>query len=259
MLLSGCGRLATAAVEPRSGADAPAAVMAVPDPDATPSPAGAQAPASAGAQKLSSQVHPTSCNQTRSVPDLLGLGQDALGGAIALINQSPRYDALSKKIYYDDSLTYGFLRDARDCYTKTLQSSPNNYTALLGLGIANTMGAMIETEDQQLKASYVQSAKRLLGRAYVVRQGPYEPIYYMAQVAMIEGQNDKATEFLNLLLKAGYKVGSVYALYAEISARVNNDSQAEEYYRKVLEVGASAAELRWAVIRLASLRAKRKK
>lgn len=258
-LLAGCGRVKNAAM-PSASSPPPAALVApVAPPTAAAKSDGDSPDAERQGAELISKLKTTSCSETRQVPELLALGGDALSAAISGINRAPAVDMLSHKLIYDDLNTLSHLRDARDCYTRTLQSSSNNYSALLGLGIANTMGAMIETDDQQLRSSYLQSAKRLLGRAYIVRQGPYEPIYYLAHVAMIEGRNDQATEFLNQLLKAGYRIGSVYALCAEIAARANNQAQAEDYYRKVLEVGASSDELYWALSRLATLRAKRKK
>lgn len=202
---------------------------------------------------------PTTCKQTRKLPKLLYLGQLVLQKAIDHTYELPFYNNCKNEFQYNDILLAVYVRNARDCYTRALEVAPNNYSALLGMGIAGTIAALVEEEDKNLRASYLYSAKQMLGRAYIARQGTLETILHLAHVAIIEKDFKQAERFLIYLRETKYKPGSVYVLLGQLASRRNDDQLAEKYFRNVLEFGASSPEMAWAVYRLELLKQKKEK
>ena len=76
---------------------------------------------------------------------------------------------------------------ARACYERALQQSPDSYAASLGLGVGEVLRAQHLGRSRQDAADAIGQAKLHLGRAYFLRQDPYEPLYYLAEVALLEG------------------------------------------------------------------------
>jgi tetratricopeptide (TPR) repeat protein len=138
---------------------------------------------------------------------------------------------------------------ASDCYSRALVLNPDGYDANLGLGV--TLIAHARLLLSYNRAPYLLGAKRALGRAYMVRQGAYDPIYYLAEAAVLAENWDQASEFLDALAKAKARLGPVYALYGYIAEKRGLQKEGERYYKLALEVGSSGATLEFVSSRLA--------
>lgn len=203
-------------------------------------------------ENLEGHEKPLTCADSHSAVELVALGNAELNKAINHVHMPLSVNLFSGG-ELDDSDMQPILRDARDCFARARDLAPNNYVALLGLGIANTLSAMVSSQDTNAKRTYLQSAKLNLGKAFLVRNYPFEPIYYLAHAFIIEGQDQQAETLLKVLIRAQYKVGSAHLVLAEIASKRRNERAAEAEYRRVLEVGASGSELAWAASRITQI------
>lgn len=151
----------------------------------------------------------------------------------------------------------GDLTKASVCYGRALRISPTSYTANFGLGVTFLAMAREYTDETMSmnpeRELYLNAAKERLGKAYVLRAGSYEPVYYLAETAVHEEDFDRAKLYLNTLVKAGYKLGPSYALKGYIAEQENNESEAKEFYEMALQSGWPVTTLRFAGQRLEQL------
>lgn len=132
---------------------------------------------------------------------LLRAGDDALESALDRLD--PDEDLVTAKV----------------CYERGLLQSPDSYAASLGLGIVHLERARRQLRRGQDAADLITEARRHIGWAYFLRQDPYEPLYYLAEIALLLGDLKQAESFLAPLQEAGWKEGPVYLLLAELVAR----------------------------------------
>lgn len=148
---------------------------------------------------------------------------------------------------------------ARACYERALQQSPDSYAASLGLGVGEVLRAQHLGRSRQDAADAIGQAKLHLGRAYFLRQDPYEPLYYLAEVALLEGDLAQAEALLQPLQEARWKEGAVYLLLAELAERgarpqVRGCERAKDLSRccheRALDAGGAPRIYRYAAHRL---------
>lgn len=150
------------------------------------------------------------------------------------------YRAL-REIGYDSMRSRSAERDlaaAETCFGSALQRSPNSYEALLGSGVVQLIRYRFERSPSQAAL-----ARGSLRRAYAVRQGAYEPLYYLAELRFFEDDLDGAQALLRFLEGAGLKLGATYVLSAEIAARRGDPAQAEALRQKALASGQSTSSI----------------
>jgi tetratricopeptide (TPR) repeat protein len=129
-------------------------------------------------------------------------------------------------------------RVAAICYKRALQLSPDSYEANLGIGVAFLGLARSAHEEANLtKKTLAQAAKHALGHAYMVRQGPYEPVYYLAELAVFEKDYTRAKTMLELLSQADAKRGPVQALLGYIAEKTGDRTGAQSHYRAAVAEG----------------------
>lgn len=133
------------------------------------------------------------------------------------------------------------LAAAEACFGSALQRSPNSYEALLGSGVVQLVRYRFERS-----VNRAALARGSLQRAYAVRQGAYEPLYYLAELRFLEGDLDAAEALLGFLEAAGLKLGATYVLSAEIAARRGDFAQAEVLRQKALASGQSTSSIEFA-------------
>jgi len=132
---------------------------------------------------------------------------------------------------------------ASDCYLRALRLAPDNYEANLGLGIVNIGRARNAGDIEERRAPYLVAAKRALGRAYMTRQGPFDPLYYLAEVAVLEHDFSRAVKLLEVLEKVKGNLGPVYTLRGYIAEEKRQRGDADRYYQLALESGCSGPTL----------------
>jgi tetratricopeptide (TPR) repeat protein len=132
---------------------------------------------------------------------------------------------------------------ASDCYLRALRLAPDNYEANLGLGIVNLGRARNASDSEERRAPYLLAAKRAFGRAYMTRQGPFDPVYYLAEVAVLEKDMNRAERLLEVLEKAKGNLGPVYALRGYIAEEKRQRADAYRFYQLALESGCSGQTL----------------
>jgi hypothetical protein len=194
-----------------------------------------------------------------ALPVLSGCGILPKSGAEAFQEQpcAPSKDGKPKKaseliemgnLLRDSALTVESMRpgsadeqleQASFCYATALSSAPDNYEANLGLGVTYIARARKydEREDEPRRKALLKAAKRSLGRAFMVRQGPYEPLYYLAEVAVLENDHSRAAGFLQEMRANRAKLGPVTALAGYIAHEAGNEHEAENLWRQSLETG----------------------
>lgn len=127
------------------------------------------------------------------------------------------------------------------CFNRALRSVPESYEAQLGLGIAFlTKAKHMSGTDPKIveeRMGLLFGARTTLGRAYSVRHGSYDPLYYLSEVALMEGQLSIAQLFLETLQKAGVKEGPVQMLLGRLREREGKDQEAREHYERAYALG----------------------
>lgn len=133
------------------------------------------------------------------------------------------------------------------CYKRALQLAPDSYDANLGIGVAYLGLARAQQDDHAAtRRSFVVAAKRALGHAYMVRQGPYEPVYYLAEVAVFEKDYARAKQLLDLLSQADAKRGPVQALLGYLAEKTGDRTGAQTHYKAAVVEGGPIETLFYA-------------
>lgn len=140
---------------------------------------------------------------------------------------------------------------AAACFIRAQQLSADDYGSNLGLGIAYLAQAKVTSQkgDKIKTHDLLANAKKSLGTAYFVSQGQLEPVYYLAEVAVIEGTPGSLAVAKNLLLaldKVGYKRGPVYVLLGFMSEKANDKERAKSYYAAAVQQNYPAASAQYA-------------
>lgn len=139
-------------------------------------------------------------------------------------------------VYLASTSPFGSPLDrAASCYLRARQLSSEDYSVNLGLGVTYLIQAKAKLEaGKQARAEILlESAKKALGIAYIVRQGHLEPIYYLAEIAILENKPDSlrlAQLLLQHLEKERYKLGSVATLQGYLAERGGDRMKARERY-----------------------------
>ena len=140
----------------------------------------------------------------------------------------------------------GELSAAADCYGRALQLAPDNYAANFGLGVSYMGRAKnIASKTDRKRIALLSSAKRMLGRAYALRHGHLEALFYLAELAVHEDDFNRAKTYLEVLKKRGYKPGPVAALLGYMAEAQGNDAQAQIHYEAALMAGWPLETLVW--------------
>lgn len=140
---------------------------------------------------------------------------------------------------------------AAECYSRALQRAPDNYEATMGLAATYIALTIQLSSESSERVAAISSAKRMLGKAYALRQGAFEPLYYLAELALIEGDEDRALRFLTKMeSKPAGPQGPVLVLIGHIYERKKNRAKAQEYYERALSVGWPRESVAYAAFRL---------
>jgi len=85
-----------------------------------------------------------------------------------------------------------------------------------------------------------------------VSQGQLEPVYYLAEVAVLEGSASSLSLAQSLLLhldKVGYKRGPVYVLLGYLSEIAGSNDKAKAYYSAAIQQNWPASSAKYAEVR----------
>lgn len=155
-------------------------------------------------------------------PELISAGAGYLSEALYVVNLD---------------VTKSRVSAALDCFSRALRLNPESYDASLGAGIAYLAGArLLEARGLDLE-NYLGGARSMLGQAYMLRHGAYEPLYYLAEVALLEGDPKLARLFLTPLQIAGVKEGPVNMLLGRVAEQEGKVQDAVSFYRKSASIG----------------------
>lgn len=95
---------------------------------------------------------------------------------------------------------------AETCYQYANNLNKYDYSSELGLGVASMMlGLLRESSVDGNMKVYLSAAKQHLGRAFILSQAHLEPLYYLAEIAKLEGDRKLANLFIKPLVKKEYK------------------------------------------------------
>lgn len=238
---------ATAAAAPAPGEAAAAAPPETLDPDVV-------------AQAMLLSEGSGQCARSNDSIELINLGVDALAQAM-----TESEGVLSKGQRAGNQPLKLTLHRGTECLGKALRLAPDDYVARLALGVSYLM--LAKTEYRRGEAApgqagdwvpgpnwgmYLGAAKQQLGYAYMLRAGQYEPLYYLAEVAVEEGDFAQAREFLKPLQNTGYKRGPVLALQGFMAEWEGKPADADVYYQQVLQSGWPYTTFAHALARLAT-------
>jgi tetratricopeptide (TPR) repeat protein len=137
---------------------------------------------------------------------------------------------------------------ALDCYGRALALAPEHYGANLGLGVTYLALAkqLDEKPESERVRSMLQSAKKSLARAYALRRGHFEPVFYLAEIAAFEEDYQRARGYIEAIQKAGTtKLGPVEALLGSIAERQGNKEEAKQHYEAAFRSGGPVETLYW--------------
>lgn len=110
------------------------------------------------------------------------------------------------------------------CFSRALALSPDNYDATLSMGVAWLTAAKAAhyyrkfyefwkaKHYDRIASEHLERAKHLLGRAYMLRSGQLEPLFYIAEVAVLEGDYELAHRYLTYLAESKYRTFEVLAI-----------------------------------------------
>ncbi len=187
------------------------------------------------------------CATSNRSDALIGRGRLAVGKAV---NEIGDYTGFG---YPDAELT-----EAVRCLSRARWLSPDNYQATFLLGVARTLQAYGEksssTRPTDELALFVAAAKRQLGRAYALRPGSAEVLYYLAELAVVEDDHDSAFAFLNAILElpggmSRYR-GAAHGLMAHIYEEKDDEAAAIRSYQAAIDEGWPPEILQFAVNQL---------
>lgn len=142
------------------------------------------------------------------------------------------------------------LEAAQSCYGRALSLSPESYEASIGLGVVFLGLARAEASGGARQRTFVELAKRRLGAAYMIRRGAFEPLYYLAETAVVEKDYKTAETLLDELEKKRYRLGSVGALQGYVHEKTGNAALARLHYEMVVKEGWPAEAVQFALERL---------
>lgn len=125
---------------------------------------------------------------------------------------------------------------ASQCFRSALSITPQSYDAHLGLGITHLELAK-HYSSPRLWRKDITLAKRFLGNAYRIRRGDLEPIYFLAEVAVIERKHDIAVTLLDTLVKQGAFLGPAHVLFGFICEREGRLDEASLHYEHAALAG----------------------
>lgn len=181
---------------------------------------------------------PPAEGQQFDAKELMGIGSDYLNTALQFI-ESP-----ISRIY-----TFG----AIDCFGRALRLVPESYEARVGMGVAYLANARSYGVKNSKRKNFLNGARSMLGHAYMLRHGAYEPLYYLAEIAFLEGRFELAHEFLTPLQATGVKEGPVNMLLGRLSEAEGKRFEARTFYRRAASIGWPAETASYATRRLAIL------
>lgn len=175
--------------------------------------------------------------------------------APALTERGSQYldDALQSMALSSSLGARAQLRKSSECFGRALRLAPDSYEVQLGMGVAYLAQARLTAEGNPDRASLLQGARHIIGRAYMLRHGSYEPLYYLAEVAATDGDLELARKLVEPLRVAHVKEGPVNVLLGYLSERKGKIEDAREFYRKAVAAGWPAESLSFATTRLAQL------
>jgi tetratricopeptide (TPR) repeat protein len=176
--------------------------------------------------------------QPQQTPELVGRGNVYLGDALRVVQTADSSPAM--------------LQQSSDCFVRALQIAPDSYEAQLGLSVAYLARARLDSETAN-RSDLLQAARHMLGRAYMLRHGAYEPLYYLAEVAAAGGELKLAQRLLEPLRGAGVKEGPVNLLLGEISEREGKTRDAAKFYLKAISAGWPSETVSYAAFRFRDL------
>jgi tetratricopeptide (TPR) repeat protein len=179
--------------------------------------------------------------QPLQTPALVQQGNAYLDGALRVLPDPANYDV------------EGALRQSTICLGHALRLDPDSYEAQLGMGVVDLARARLRPHGSAEHANLLNGARSLLGGAYMLRHGTYEPLYYLAEVAVEEGNLAVARKLLEPLRLAGAKEGPVNVLLGHLSEVEGKPEEAAMFYRKALMAGWPAESLSFASARLRAL------
>lgn len=142
------------------------------------------------------------------------------------------------------------VRAAEDCYVRALSLKPDDYRANFGLGITHLMHAYDELTDVTQEEAHLSAAKRLLGKAYALGHGYYEPLYYIAEIAVYEEKYSLAASYFKSLEQLGVRRGEVTTLLGYLAEKRKDRDAAIQYYRTASDIGWPTSSIVFAVSRL---------
>lgn len=128
---------------------------------------------------------------------------------------------------------------AAGCYGRAIQLSRESYEATLGMGIVHLTRAQTAVEAKQTvdAETSLKAAKQMLGAAYMMRRGAFEPLFYLAWVLVLEEKYGEAKSILDELKAGNYRPGAVDLLYGYILEEAGNDDDADVSYNAVIREG----------------------
>lgn len=145
------------------------------------------------------------CEISHNAHDIINIGTQLL---LTDYSRKTHYEAVEARLIV-----------ARFCFARALALSPNNYGATLATGVASLVAAkaaLYYNRGPELAAEHLAQAKALLGSAYMLRAGQLEPLYYLAEVAVLEDEIDLALWFLSPLELASHKPLDVMILKSRV-------------------------------------------
>lgn len=139
------------------------------------------------------------------------------------------------------------------CFSRALRLTPDSYEVHLSMGVGYLARARMANKGSLDRDHMVAGARHMLGRAYMLRHGAYEPLYYLAELASLEGDISLAQILLEPLRVASVKEGPVNLLLGSLSERQGKRQQAAAYYVRALEAGWPIETFAFAADRLQQL------
>jgi tetratricopeptide (TPR) repeat protein len=197
-------------------------------------------PAPAAADPSSTPICIAKRDRPWTAPEFIAAGNDARDRAFAHQNTRLLSPMVGSGVL--EAEWTGTLREASDCYERALRVNPGSYEARLGLGTVYLMVGLRSRKDAVSNPFFVH-AKQHLGRAYFLRAETTDPVYYLAVIAIAEGQFTAAQQFLAHLQRIEPRDGEVLTLAGYYAERTNNSQVARQYYLQAFHVGASANTL----------------
>ena len=135
---------------------------------------------------------------------------------------------------------------ARACYQYVLDAKPDHSHALLNKGFTHLVEATYPNETPGERDKSLATAANLIQQVLSSQKLDAQAYYYLGEISARRGQCEKATRIFKSLLTSGWSYSHVYVWTGYCRDLMGKPKEAQEFYKKAVELSHPAGISDWA-------------